>query len=190
METNVTVRHRCRARKILHFFQPLYRSSRKEGNAPFYFTCMYMRWRTVHKYVEQGGELEERLERKGTKGKARGTREKTGVVAKAPLRTARDQCTRQSAPPWRVLVRIVYASSYETSSPISSLSTLFLHAAAVPFPPPLCLSFSLSHSPLIFTFPSESHHLSPSYPLLRFLTLLNDVYTVSPYSLLTFPSRS
>lgn len=53
---------------------------------------------------------------------------------------------------------------------------LFLHAIA-PFPSPFALllppspSLFLSHSPSIFTFSSESRHLSPSYSLLRFFTL-------------------
>lgn len=66
---------------------------------------------------------------------------------------------------------------------------LFL-GAVVPFPPS-----SLSHS-LSFFFPRSPHFrlhhavsLSRSCSLLRFLTLLDDAYTVSPCSLLTFPAR-
>lgn len=61
----------------------------------------------------------------------------------------------------------------------------------VPFPS-LCLLTPPSLALFLSHFPSASRHLSPSYSLLRFLTLLDDtVYTVSPCSLppLTFPAR-
>lgn len=69
-------------------------------------------------------------------------------------------------------MRIAYASSYATSSPIFSSSTPFSSVVALPFALPfasflylfLALSLSLSYSPSSFTFLSVSRHLSPSLP--------------------------
>lgn len=101
-----------------------------------------------------------------------GREKKTGVAAKAPLRTARDQCTRQSAPPWRVLVRIVYASSYATSSPISSLSTPF----------PSCSS--TLPSPLLSYTPTYIHIL-----LLHIFIGTAPSLSVLPFAPISHPSQ-
>jgi len=130
-----------------------------------------------------------------------GTPEKTGLAAKALLRTPPlpegsmhpSGCTAlASARAHRVCIFLAWFQPRQPPPP----SPLLRCSSTLPFISSLFLSHSLDLAPssrllsfspnLLYSHLHRRCPLPPSYPLLRFLTLL---YAASPYSLLTFSAR-
>lgn len=120
------------------------------------------------------------MQRDKGRGATRGMREKRDRQLRRPyVQPTRDQCTRQGAPPWRVLVRIAYASSYATSSSIFFSSTPFSSRSnPFPFTLPFVL-LPLSCSPSLFLILPRSSHFHRYRAISLCFTLCSDF---SPFS--------